>query len=106
YNAAVLLEPDAGGGVSFDTYRKASLFPLIERTPRWLDHAVVRALLPWLGGWTPGDGADVLVLTARDGRPVRIAPLICYDAVDPRLAREAVRRGAELLVAISNDSWF
>jgi apolipoprotein N-acyltransferase len=106
YNAAVLLEPEPGGDVSFDAYRKASLFPLIERTPPWLDHGFVHALLPWLGGWMPGDGADVLVLTLRDGRRVRIAPMICYDAVDPQLAREAVRRGAELLVTISNDSWF
>jgi apolipoprotein N-acyltransferase len=32
--------------------------------------------------------------------------LICYDAVSPRLARDAVRGGAELLVTLSNDSWF
>jgi apolipoprotein N-acyltransferase len=106
YNAAVLLEPTPGGDVSFDAYRKASLFPLIEWTPPWLDHAYGHALLPWLGGWTPGDGSDVLVLTLPGGRRVRVAPLICYDAVQPTLAREAVRRGAELLLTISNDSWF
>jgi apolipoprotein N-acyltransferase len=36
---------------------------------------------------------------------LRIAPLICYDAVDPGFALAAVRRGADLIVTLSNDSW-
>ncbi len=36
----------------------------------------------------------------------RLAPLICYDALDPGLARAAVRKGAELFATLSNDSWF
>jgi apolipoprotein N-acyltransferase len=40
------------------------------------------------------------------GRALRVAPLICYDAIDPSLAIAAVRRGAELIVTLSNDSWF
>ena len=35
-----------------------------------------------------------------------MAPLICYDAVTPRFALEAVRAGAELIVTLSNDAWF
>jgi len=35
-----------------------------------------------------------------------VAPLICYDAVDPALAIAAVRRGAEVILTLSNDSWF
>ncbi|MEM7691483.1 MAG: apolipoprotein N-acyltransferase [Pseudomonadota bacterium] len=35
----------------------------------------------------------------------RIAPLICYEVVYPELAAKAARR-AELLLTISNDSWF
>jgi apolipoprotein N-acyltransferase len=41
-----------------------------------------------------------------DGRRLQAAPLICYDAVVPELAIEAVRAGAELLVTLSNDAWF
>jgi apolipoprotein N-acyltransferase len=48
----------------------------------------------------------VLPLRLADGRRLRIAPLICYDAVDPRLAIEAVRHGAEVIVTLSNDAWF
>jgi apolipoprotein N-acyltransferase len=48
----------------------------------------------------------VLELTVPGGRRIRIAPLICYDAVDPAFARAAVNDGAELIVTLSNDAWF
>jgi apolipoprotein N-acyltransferase len=35
----------------------------------------------------------------------RVAPLICYEIVYPDLAARSARN-AELLVTISNDSWF
>jgi apolipoprotein N-acyltransferase len=43
-----------------------------------------------------------LVLQA--GR-LRLAPLICYEAIFADLARSAVRAGANLLVNLSNDTW-
>jgi apolipoprotein N-acyltransferase len=106
FNAAVFLEPSRDGRFEFDTYRKAWLFPLTERVPRWLDREGVRAWLPWLGTWQPGAGPQVTPIHLRDGRPLRVAPLICYDAVVPGLAIEAVRAGAELMVTLSNDAWF
>jgi apolipoprotein N-acyltransferase len=105
YNAAVFLEADGAGRVRFGTYRKAALFPLTERVPRWLDGPRARALLPWLGSWAPGAGERSLPLKLA-GRAARVAPLICYDALDPALVHEAVREGAELIVTLSNDSWF
>jgi len=106
YNAAVFLAPSAAGRLRFDTYRKASLFPLTERVPALLESPLVRRWLPWLGTWKPGAGGQVVALRLRDGRTLHVAPLICYDAVDPRLAIDAVRRGAEVIVTLSNDSWF
>ncbi|MBX3025851.1 apolipoprotein N-acyltransferase [bacterium] len=105
YNAAFVLEPGDAPGAN-PTYRKAQLFPFTERVPAWLDHAAVRAALPWLGTWRPGRGDPVLPLRLADGRTLRIAPQICYDAVNPLLALGAARAGAELLVTLSNDSWF
>jgi apolipoprotein N-acyltransferase len=104
YNAAVLLESDGSERVRFATYRKTALFPLTERVPEWLDGPRVRALLPWLGTWTPPAGGERTLALA--SRSVRVAPLICYDALDPALARAAVREGAELFAMLSNDSWF
>ena len=106
FNAAVFLEPAARGPLAFETYRKASLFPLTERVPVAFESEWLRRRLPWLGTWRAGAGARVVTLALPGGRKLNIAPLICYDVLDPRLALGAARRGAELIVTLSNDSWF
>ena len=106
FNAAVFLQPMADRSATFDTYRKASLFPLTERVPAVFDSGFVRRWLPWLGTWKAGKGPAVVPLTLRDGRTLLVAPLICYDALVPGHAIAAVRRGAEMIVTLSNDSWF
>lgn len=37
---------------------------------------------------------------------VRLGPLICYEDVIPGPAREAVKRGATLLLNLTNDAWY
>jgi apolipoprotein N-acyltransferase len=106
FNAAILLEPSPDGRVVFDTYHKARLFPFTEYLPRPLESERVRRWLPWAGTWKPGEGPRVLRVTLNEGRTLSIAPLICYDAVDPGFVIAAVRQGAEVLVTLSNDSWF
>lgn len=102
HNAAFFLQPD--GGVL--SYRKSLLFPLTERMPRWLDSPAVRAALPWAGRWAPGPGPSAVPLRLRDGSTLRIAPLICYEAVHGAYAAQEARAGADLLLTLSNDAWF
>src|SRR5262249_29247169 len=106
FNAAVFLEPPVDGRLTFETYRKASLFPLTEHVPAVLDSDLVRSWMPSLRSWRPGDGSKVVPPALPGGRTIRTAPLICYDVLDPTLALGAVRQGAELIVTLSNDSWF
>ncbi|MEO5961913.1 MAG: apolipoprotein N-acyltransferase [Thermomonas sp.] len=103
YNAAAFLDPD---GELLGFYRKSKLFPLTEYVPRWLDGPVLRRVLPWAGSWQPGDGARVFPLRMRDGREVPVLPLICRDDVDTTLALDGARLGAQLILGMSNDSWF
>ena len=35
-----------------------------------------------------------------------MSPFICYEELVPRLTLEAVKKGANLLVGVSNDGWF
>jgi apolipoprotein N-acyltransferase len=107
FNSAVLLHPSPNAqGPDATAYRKQRLFPLTETIPSWADSPGLRNLLPWLGSWRAGDGPPVLSLRRRSGEPLSVAPLICLDAVDPDLAIEAARAGAEAIVTISNDAWF
>lgn len=106
YNAALFLAPDAGGPRPFAIYRKARLFPLTERVPAFLDFPLLRRALPWLGTWSAGAGGTVVPVTLPRGRAIQVAPLICYDVLDPGLARAAAHAGADVIVTLSNDSWF
>jgi apolipoprotein N-acyltransferase len=106
FNAAFLVEPAGGRRVVVDAYRKSILFPFTEYLPWPLESARVRRWLPWAGTWTRGDGPGVLSVDLADGRTVRVAPLVCYDALETGFVVGAVRQGADALVVLSNDSWF
>jgi apolipoprotein N-acyltransferase len=109
FNAAMFLGP-AGNveerRLELAVYRKTHLFPLTEYVPEVMDRPWVRGLLPWLGTWKRGEGPQSLPFALRGGRVVKVAPLICYEDLFPGYVAEAVRKGAELIVTISNDSWF
>lgn len=103
YNAAAFIEPGRG---LLGFYRKTFPFPLTEHVPRWLDGPTLRRWLPWTGTWQAGNGARVLPLRSLDGREVNVVPLICLDDVQPGLAIDGARLGAQAIVGMSNDSWF
>jgi apolipoprotein N-acyltransferase len=107
YNAAFFLgATPPGGRPEVAAYRKGKLFPFTERVPAALDSAWLRGALPWVGDWHEGSGPAVVRLALRGGRSLSIAPLICYDALFPGFVAQAARAGAELIVTLSNDSWF
>jgi len=103
YNAAAFVEPGKG---LLGFYRKTRLFPLTEAVPAWLDGPALRRWMPWAGRWKPGSGARVFPLRLADGREIPVEPLICRDDVDPQLAIDGARLGAQALLTMSNDAWF
>ncbi len=103
YNAAAFVEPHRG---LLGFYRKTRLFPLTESVPAWLDGPLLQRWLPWAGHWQPGNGARVFPLRLADGREIPVLPLICRDDVDPGLAIAGARLGGQVILTMSNDSWF
>ncbi len=119
YNAAAFVEPvpaPGQGAVQPDAaqppiaplgfYRKTRLFLFTEYLPGWLDGPAVRRWLPGAGSWRPGDGARVFPLRLADGREIPVLPMICLDDTDTGLAIDGARLGAQVIVGMSNDSWF
>jgi apolipoprotein N-acyltransferase len=47
-----------------------------------------------------------MALQLGGGRAITVAPLICYESIFPNYVAEEARRGAELIITLSNDSWF
>ena len=45
-------------------------------------------------------------LYLNDGRQTKFSGMICYESVYPNYVREFVKRGAESLIILTNDSWW
>ena len=99
YNSAVLFGPS---GDIIDYYDKIHLVPFGEYVP-------FEKYLPWLVDWI-GMGRS---LTA--GREYSVIPFagdvrfgvnICYEDIFPEISARMARRGANVLIIITNDAWF
>ncbi|NOJ96122.1 apolipoprotein N-acyltransferase [Corallococcus coralloides] len=106
FNAAMFLGPSATGELAQAAYRKTMLFPLTEWVPDAVDTPALRAMLPWTGRWKRGPGPRLVDFRINGDRVLKVAPLICYEAVFPNYVAAEVRQGADLILTLSNDSWF
>ncbi len=82
-------------------YHKVHLVPFGEWLPyedRW---AWLERLDFGQGDYRPGDSLVPLTWDS-----LRLGVLICFESMFPAVARGLVRRGARILVNISNDGWF
>ncbi len=105
FNSSLLLEP---GNSTLQKYAKIRLVPFAERVPFSEELSFLNAM-KWnfgLGGWGIGKDTTVFRYLLRDGREVRFSNLICYESIYPGFVAAFVRRGAEFLTVITNDSWW
>ena len=99
YNSAVLIN---SADSPLQSYRKRHIvpfgefLPLREWLPRW-----VRMLVP--GDLAPGKDENLLFL---EKPALRIGALVCFEDSLARETRALVNAGAQVLVNITNDSWF
>ncbi len=106
YNSVVLFtSPDHIGPV----YRKMVLVPFAERIPYAQAFRFLIEPLRWnvgISSWGMGQDTVVYAMRTAAGDSARFAALICYESVYPDFVRAFVRRGAEFLVVVTNDSWW
>ncbi len=88
-------------GNKFEKYDKFRLTPFGEYIlfRRWL--FFVKKITDEIGDFTPGKSLHNLEFNGH-----RLATPICYEIIYPELSRDLVASGAEVIVTISNDSWF
>ena len=99
YNWALLASPR---GRITGVYAKEHLVPFGEYVPLKKLLFFVHKLAEGVGDFVAGDENQPLFEV--DGK--KIGALICYEVIFPELALNKCRRGANLLVNISNDAWF
>ena len=105
YNTASKMMPQTG--LDRQWYAKRTLVPFGEYVPlpfRWLP-GLSRLVGP-VGNFTKGDFFVPLDFPLSKGRNLTFGPLICYEDIFPNLARDAVRKGSEILFVTTNDAWF
>ena len=104
FNSAVFI-PQSGQVPP--AYHKRILMPFGEYMPFESWFPSLRQLNPLVGDFIAGGSASVFDLEAQnDAAALRASPLICYEDIVPRLSREAVKSGADILINLTNDSWF
>jgi apolipoprotein N-acyltransferase len=89
------------------SYIKTRLVPFGEYIP-------FRSVLGWLTKISkaakysilPGSGAQVLHATLRDGSPLTIGVLICFESAFPDMSRVDTSHGAQLIIYQTSDSTF
>lgn len=106
YNAAAFYEAKGDLGVVLgDVYRKQHLVPFGEYIPLDKTFPVLQKLSPIGVSLYPGE-PRLFEFEADGGRKIKIAALICYEDTVPGLAAQAKEMGADMIVVITNDSWF
>jgi len=97
-NSAFLLEP---GGAVAGRYDKVHLVPYGEYVPLKRFFPFIGKLVAGIGDFRSGEDFVPLVSGGR-----RFGVFICYEGIFPEAARAYKKRGADLLVNITNDAWF
>jgi apolipoprotein N-acyltransferase len=102
YNSAVLIGPD---GAQRAVYDKHHLVPFGEYVPLREEFPLLAAIV---GDLVPDDfdaGTQFEILEMAS-RPVKLAPLVCFEDTLGDLARRFAQRGAQAFVVVTNDGWF
>ena len=97
-NSAFMLSPT---GETTGRADKLHLVPFGEYVPLGNVLTFINKIVVGIGDFAPGEKAVAL-----DAGGVKIGVQVCYEVIFPELAREYVKAGARILVAITNDAWF
>lgn len=107
FNSAILIEPDKRKD-SLTIHKKVKLVPFSERTPYTQYLPFLKDVLKWgvgISSWRAGEELIIFDFT-NNKVDTKFAVLICFESIFSEYVSEAVKKGAEFLVIITNDGWF
>lgn len=105
FNSTILLQHDSN---EITKYAKMILVPFSERVPYSEELHFLNAM-QWnfgLGGWGIGADTTIFHFQQNDTTTVSFCNLICYESIYPGFVANFVRKGAEFITVITNDSWW
>ena len=106
YNSAFTLTPVPPSANSEKThimerYDKQHLVPFGEYIPFGQFLPTSMPIVQSMGNFTPGHSLEPIPC-----HNAKIGVLICYESIFPDLARKETKKGATLLVNLTNDAWY
>ncbi|MBC7458433.1 MAG: apolipoprotein N-acyltransferase [Bdellovibrionaceae bacterium] len=102
-NSVFFLGPE---GQQQPAYYKSQLLVFGEYMPFGEILPVLYKLLPFVGTFEPGPGPVAKKLSLANQRTVMIGPQICYESLDPEFSRGLAKKGTDIILNVTNDSWF
>ncbi len=114
FNAAALFQPDQiqDGKLPVnlsDLYLKRRLMPFLEFVPFSDRYPFLADLIIPIGTrprLSYGETPKTFDFQTKDGESVKIGAMICYENLYPEMSADAVRDGAQILAAITNEGFF
>jgi apolipoprotein N-acyltransferase len=109
YNSVLLLEP---GTRNYQQYGKMNLVPLGEHVPFSDQFKFLSEVFKWgvgLGGWNVGKDTTLFkahILNSAKDSEVNIGGIVCYESIFPLFVTNFVRKGADFIAVVTNDSWY
>lgn len=103
YNAVFTFNPQ--GELTAPPYRKNQLLAFGEYLPLSDTFPWLLKILPFVSSFARGPGPEVKPLNLNT-KAISLAPQVCYESLYPELTRKAALNGSELIVNVTNDSWF
>lgn len=97
YNAMVLMK----GSEIIDSYQKTHLLAFGEYLPFGEVYPPLKTMLPMVSDFGRGKGASVL-----QHEKVKIGGQICYEGLFDEFSSLQQKKGAQIIINITNDSWF
>ncbi len=84
-----------------EPYHKTQLLIFGEYIPFGRQFPILAKLNPGGIGWGRGQGPMTWTLLG-----TTFGPQICYESLDPQFSSSLAKKGADILVNVTNDSWF
>ncbi len=104
YNSFFILSPFTKES-DLQIYHKSILLLFGEYIPGadWI--SFLKTSFPQVGNFGRGQGPKVYSVKLNP-REIKISPIICYEALFPSFILDAVRMGSQVILNVTNDSWF
>ncbi|HKI77722.1 MAG TPA: apolipoprotein N-acyltransferase [Ignavibacteriaceae bacterium] len=113
YNGVLLFSPYSS---QIERYGKIKLVPFGEHVPFSDQLPFLSNLFSWgvgISGWNVGRDTTVFSFKIRSKQdsvqivyPLKINSLVCYESVYPYFVTNFVKKGADLITVVTNDSWY